>query len=81
MTENFLSADDFRAGFATRLRVELAAKDISKTALARLAGVTPPTVWASCSGKGTMTVYTLYKVCSALNISADWLIFGDDGDG
>jgi transcriptional regulator with XRE-family HTH domain len=68
-----------------RLKSSRVAKNLNKTAFAKLAGVSNPTVtdWEKSVGDGGIGEITgpnLMKVCEVLGVDPDWLLTGKTAD-
>lgn len=63
-------------GFAERLQEMMFERNYNQTTLAREIGVDRKTVMAWCNDRIAPNVTMLARICSTLNVSADWLIFG-----
>lgn len=64
-------------GFADRLENEIFRNGISKKKLAEMVGVDRRTIYEYCWGSIMPNALTLAKICKALNVSADYLLFGE----
>lgn len=66
-------------GFADRLEQTLYDKDMSKKRLGELVGVGRSTVYSWCWGDVMPNSLVLARICTVLNVSADYLLFGERG--
>ena len=63
-------------GYLQRLNDAYLASGFGPTELARLIGMERKIIYCYMNGDTTPDVLTLARLCVALNISADWLLFG-----
>ncbi len=63
---------------AIRLGQAIYNSGMSQRELGERIGVAPPTISYWCNGSWMSAKY-LPAICRTLGISADWLLFGDDG--
>lgn len=63
-----------------RLGQALYNKGMSQKELAEIIGVNRATVSCWCSNGNWMSAKFLPGICKALNVSADWLLFGEDAE-
>ena len=57
-----------------RLKMAREASGLSQKEICEMVGIHPPTWNKYETGKSGMNTETLFKVCKALDISADWLM-------
>lgn len=62
--------------FANRLRRTREEKGVSQSDLAKQLGLSRSAICQAERGRGYMRLQSLQKVCTILNVSADYLIFG-----
>ena len=67
-----------REKFKKRMRVARINKDMSVIEVANKVGVLPLSVYNYESGKQIPRTEILYKICTVLDVSADWLISRTD---
>lgn len=67
--------------FATRLGRAIYRKGISQRELAERVGVSPATISYWCNNGNWMSTKYLADTCRVLEVSADWLLFGEKTDG
>ena len=60
--------------FAERLRETLSAKGIEQQVFAKMIGFAQPTVSGWCSGKHEPSLEILFKICTVLGESSDYLL-------
>lgn len=61
-------------GFGNRLRYALDSRGMKHKHLARITGLTAPTISAYVTGQRTPRADHIVVICKALHISADWLL-------
>ncbi len=65
-------------GFTDRLLLAIGKKDIYITELARLIGMHRSTIYSWMTGVSSPDAASLAAICRVLDVSADWLIFGEN---
>lgn len=66
-------------GFADRLQQAIYDKEISKKKLAELIGCDRRSVYEWCWGNTMPNSLLLARMCKVLNVSVDYLLFGERG--
>lgn len=67
-------------GFADRLSKSMKTKNINNTKLAEKIGMERKTVSMWVNGYSMPNSLILARMCKVLNVSADYLLFGERGD-
>lgn len=67
-------------GFADRLSKSMKTKNINNTKLAEMIGMERKTVSMWVNGYSMPNSLILARMCKVLNVSADYLLFGERGD-
>ena len=67
-------------GFADRLSKSMKTKNINYTKLAEMIGMERKTVSMWVNGYSMPNSLILARMCKVLNVSADYLLFGERGD-
>lgn len=70
--------DDFLKQVGTRIREKRDALGISREAFSEMIGISPNFLAQIESGKKGMSISTLYKVCTGLSASADYIVLGKE---
>jgi transcriptional regulator with XRE-family HTH domain len=65
-------------GYLERLNKAYASSSLGATEIGKLIGRDRKAIYGYLHGDTTPDVLTLARLCVALNISADWLLFGKD---
>lgn len=66
-------------GFADRLNQAISEKGISKKKIGELIGCDRRSVYEWCWGDTMPNSLSLARMCKVLNVSADYLLFGERG--
>lgn len=61
----------------TRINKALSKRHISDTGLSEMTGINRSSVFQYTSGGRLPTLENSIKICKALNVSLDWLVFGN----
>lgn len=69
-----LATQRYKDKFASRLRVILAARNVSGSELSRRTGITETSVNDYCNGRTLPNAYFVAKICTALNADANELL-------
>lgn len=67
-------------GFADRLSKSMKTKNINNTKLAEMIGMERKTVSMWVNGYSMPNSLILARMCKVLNVSADYLLFGERGE-
>lgn len=73
MTTNTLG-DGFLQGFAKRLRLRMADRNVSGLKLEELTGISHANISCYVNAKTEPRAYYVALLCEALGVSADWLL-------
>lgn len=76
-----MGMDERMVQIGKRLRDRRKQMNLSQDKLAELAGVTGQTISVAELGKKAMRADTIIGICNALDISADYLLFGSVSSG
>ena len=66
----------FPEGFPDRLIMAMEIRDISKRKLAKITRCDRRSIYSYCYGDTSPSTATFARICIALKVSADWLLFG-----
>lgn len=69
-----LATQRYKDNFASRLRVMIAARNMSRVELSRRTGITETSVNDYCNGRTLPNAYFVAKICTALNADANELL-------
>lgn len=67
------------AGFFQRLSQAYYRSQMTQEQLGKAIGKSRKTVELYLTARATPDAQTLMRICEALNVSADWILFGDEG--
>lgn len=67
------------AGFFRRLSQAYYWSQMTQSELGKAIGKSRKTVELYLTARATPDAQTLMRICEALNVSADWILFGDEG--
>lgn len=65
-------------GMSDRILYLMEKKNLSTAKLAKMIGIDRATLCGYLVERRCMNTSTLYEICKALNVSADYLMFGDE---
>ena len=76
-----MNKKEFLAGFSKRLKLECFLSGKKYHEIASLAGFSATSLYHYMQARGVPNSVNLANLCEVLDVSADWLIFGDsDGN-